>query len=303
MNCDNAKILISAASDGELSPSEELALDRHLSACQACAREKLSIAALRETMAVWTDEEPSSLMAQNFSAKLRAIQAAKAPSIIVHRPRWQFKMAAAGLAAAVVGIALLLHSQIRPNTTVVATVEPQHHSTAESHAPTVSVNRPSAPRVAAIVQIHTPSRVAHARRVHREYVPQPKPVQVASVPTVAADSQPVGAIMMDKMDGVQSMPPARAAENSRFAPMMAKSVNADQMSEPTPDDAQTVVTKILVAQATQTQAESSVADNLGQAGLTINESIERVRGTLQRAADLIAAHSKENTRSFGGNTL
>ncbi|MCX6375648.1 MAG: zf-HC2 domain-containing protein, partial [Armatimonadetes bacterium] len=73
MKCKKAGILISALADGELSASEQPALEKHISACPACAREMEAISELRRGMSLWADETPSEWLAQNFSHKLREL--------------------------------------------------------------------------------------------------------------------------------------------------------------------------------------------------------------------------------------
>ena len=93
MKCKKAKILLSVSMDGELSKREAVALERHLSACEACARDEAQFAEVREVMGLWADEEPSAWLAESFAYKLGDLK--REPRRLRPR-RWALGTATAG---------------------------------------------------------------------------------------------------------------------------------------------------------------------------------------------------------------
>jgi len=244
MRCKKVKILISAALDGELSRSEELALERHLSSCAACASEKAEVASLREKMHIWADEEPSTWLAESFTYKLSDLR--EHSEIAARRPGWVYGAAGAGLVAAVLALVFILHGQFRTPTPekpyrapapIVAhapkpTVNPQPPLVAENPAPAPTVNAPKRTHVGSGIRVATAS--------HR----------------VATHTGP----------GI-AYPSATAA----------------------PDTKSVIFTHTAISGSPKGQPTTAVADNLGEAGLAMNATFERMRGTLQKAADLVVS--------------
>ena len=230
MRCKKARIMLSAALDGELLRRQQAALERHISSCEACAGERASLSALRNTMSLWADEAPSEWLAEAFAYKLRQLQ--ERP-VRVRRTGWILGTAGAGLAAAMLALVFLLHSQVQPPAPINA---PEHVAVAK----TQPVKQPASPKI-----VIKPVPVV-------EKSPASKPVHVAR-PIVNAYVRP-----------------------TRRVELTSRST-----------------TPVVMASVTQGEATSPVTDNLGEAGLAMNGTIERVRGTLRKAADLMAAQYAE----------
>lgn len=273
MKCNKAKILLSAALDGELSRGEALALERHLAACNACAVEKAEYSALRETMVLWADEEPSAWLAENFAYKLSQLR--ERGHAVPRRPRWIFGTAAAGLATAFLAFALLMHSHIQPPIQQRIEKPTVTHTAPPVEAPVVKPAPTPIPKiVTAKAPSHTGRAVARAvRPTHKAATPKAyQPVrtnaETPSVPAVYA-----------------------GAPTSR--------------NNPKPTQPDLVVTpRITIAAADRGTVESRVSDNFGHAGLAMNETVERVRGNFQKAVDLLVSNAPtpvDSMHSDGGN--
>ncbi|MDO8588697.1 MAG: zf-HC2 domain-containing protein [Armatimonadota bacterium] len=148
MKCSNAKILISAAADGELTERERLALDEHLAECVDCRRERSSVGALRRTLAVWEAEEPAESLANAFALRLKREQEQRTKgwrSLLLPR------LPAFGLASAAAAAVLVL---------AYAAVQPRYEGPAPRRPALVkSVPGPDAPqppRMAAMPAPETP---------------------------------------------------------------------------------------------------------------------------------------------------
>lgn len=229
MRCKKARIMLSAALDGELLRRQQAALERHISSCEACAGERASLSALRDTMALWADEAPSEWLAEAFARKLRQLQE---QPIRVRRSRWVLGTASAGLATVMIALVFLLHSQIQPPAPINA---PEHVAVVNQ-----PVEQPASPKI-----VIKPVPVV-------EKSPASKPVHVAK-------------------------------------PIVTIHVRPTRRVEP----ASRSTTPVVMASVARGDATSPVTDNLGEAGLAMNGSIERVRGTLRKAADLMAAQYTE----------
>lgn len=287
MRCKKAQILISASLDGELSRRESQALERHISACSECAMVKADFYALHGTMALWTEEEPSPWLAENFAYKLRQFEEDKERSTTITRkrsPRWVFGTATAGIAATLLAIGLLFHSQIMPpeplehKVTVEAPIvqtKPQPQSTiSQASKPETAVARTpeaSTESPAEVKPVSSPRQYAPTPRVHRR----------------PAASRPIVRVAAPR-------PPHRGDYASRSESDL---IETDKI----------IVAKLVEAGIAEEETTSAVTDNLGEAGLSMNETIERVRGSLRKAVDLIAFETPVNAADRinhnGGNTL
>lgn len=97
MNCEEARMLLDAYIDGELTAEEMLALENHAKACNACAEEMKAALLLKDTLAHMDDELAVPLQAQaawrnavraeskkkNSRKWLRGVYAAAAALIVV----------------------------------------------------------------------------------------------------------------------------------------------------------------------------------------------------------------------------
>ena len=74
MNCNKARLAITAEIDGEITATEMAALRAHLAACPECRGERDSLRALRQTLAVWDRPEPSDTIGEAFARRLHREQ-------------------------------------------------------------------------------------------------------------------------------------------------------------------------------------------------------------------------------------
>ena len=257
MKCKEAKILLSAGVDGELTPSEELALERHVTSCAGCAKDKVEFARLSGAMPLWADAEPSPWLAEKFAYKLAELQEYQTERAPGKRLRWvTLSAATAGLTAAVLVIGLLIHSNVPPakEAPMQATVKPQTKVVQPMPADKIVVaqNNPVKPPAQAVRH--------RVRKPALRYVankPKPeKPVVIASLPTPPL--APAGSGAYD-------------AESNRAVTLIAK---------------------------------STVSENLGEASLAMNDTIERVRGNLQKSVDIMVSQPPvpvtDSTHTNGG---
>lgn len=280
MRCKRARIMISASIDGGLSRREESAVERHLSRCAACAREKAELTHLQDAMALWADEEPSAWLAENFAHRMKAQQEKRQPAA-VRRPRWLVGTAAAGLATALLAFAILVTYQLQ--------------------APPVQPTKTT---------LETPAATQPAAEMAKPPTTQPavKPAPDAS-PSVARPDGDKGT--WTRLTGGENARP-RPPVVSR-PPRSPKRGTGSLISRgtPAPAEAERIVLKnIAAAGFANERATHAVTDELGEAELAVNESIERVRGTLRRAVDVLMAsyaapaiEDSETTDSDKGGTL
>jgi len=257
MRCKKARILVSASLDGELSRREQSALQRHLSACAGCAEESARFSALRDTISLWTDEEPSERLAESFAHKLHQLQQ-KEPAAKPVVARWLLGTAAAGAATALVMVGFLLHSLL---------VQP--------------------------VPLPAPAEVV-------------KPPAAAGKPTGAEKSPAPGTI-----SGITAAPAVRKgdreptrvgrpqpARGRRPRPLASRVRSADEARR-------MAATEIAAAGIAQGAVAAHVMDSLSGAELAMNETVERVRGTLQETVDLVVSKfpaPADNTLSPNGGS-
>lgn len=254
MKCKEIKILLSAGIDGELTASEKFALDQHVSSCAECARDKAQFARLGEVMPLWADAEPSPWLAEKFSCKLAKLQECGPDRVAKRRFRWgTLSAATAGVAAAVLVIGLLIHSNV-PQAPMQVKGQPQTKVVQPATQPAdntlVAENNPIKPLPTPAIE-HGGQRLAlhYAAPVHH---PQPEAI-MANAPATP------------------------------IAPTPAYSDSAE---------------------AVTAAAKSMVSENLGEASLAMNDTIERVRGNLQKSVDLMISKPPvpvtDSTHTNGG---
>lgn len=292
MRCKKARILLSVSLDGELSRGEELALERHLSGCAECAQEQADLAALRSTMPLWADEEPSEWLAQNFAHKLGQLQeeSTARPS---GRRRLQWSVlgpTAAGLAAALLVIGLLVRSQIQAPGPQRAPAPP---TIAESQEPKTTVPQPAgeaAERSAGLARTE-PKSAAPLER-------QPTPS-----PTAA---RPVKPLEEKELQGRPGRSPV-ASPDWHAARPSEPVYDREDSAPPAPEAERVIIVGGFAGgEIAPTAIANRITENLGEAGLAMNETVERVRGNLQRTVDLLVSEPpapvNHDTYSNGGNT-
>ena len=237
MRCKKAKILISAALDGELSAKEGLALERHMCLCAECAREKTELAGLRATMSSWSDESPSERLAGRFALGLQRIMQEKRAA--EPKPKWRFGVlgpAAAGLAVAALLIVMLVHNRA-PLPTPTVVVKPRVVTTAPDHQKQIAQgNETTGPPG----RMHASDHQGR-RRIHVAGAREKPPVTTPAAPPSTGPG--AGAIIAETP--VSGVAPSAAADQVKY--------------------------------------------NLGEAGIAMNETMEKLRGTLQEAVDLVVS--------------
>ena len=258
MKCKEARILLSAGVDGELTQSEELALEQHVTSCAGCAKDKAEFAGLSGAMPLWADAEPSPWLAEKFAYKLAELREAGTERAPGKRLRWgTLSAATAGVAAAVLVIGLLIHGNVPPapmQATIKSPTKVVQPATQPADNTLVAENNPVKPPAAPAIE-HGGQKTAlyYATPVHHPKS-QP-PVNVAVLPTPRA--------------------PEPAADYNRAS-----------------------------AEAVTAAAKSMVSENLGEASLAMNDTIERVRGNLQKSVDLMISRPPvpvtDSTHTNGG---
>jgi hypothetical protein len=296
MKCSKVKVLLSAELDGELTPSEEMALTRHLAKCAECAQEKVELSALRGDMSLWSDEEPSEWLAQSFSYKLKELMEngrTETPRPV--RRRWGvFGPATAGLATALLLGVMLLHNQQQPTMSPELTVKPPAMAT--SHP----VSKPGAKLAHPAVATATEAPpVAHAAP---KSVTRTTTYHHVAMHSTRSDSHPVTVAVKPA--------PAPYAEISA-QPMMntkavdSRSIDPSTRGAATPYAASKAIAEVTIVGGTKPTGEEAMKDNIGEAGLAMNENVEKLRGKLQEAVDLLVSKPpmpvKTGADANGGN--
>lgn len=277
MRCSKAQILLSASIDGETSGQEDLALKRHLAECAACAEFSSEIAGVHQRMALWEDEEPSPWLAQSFSYKLADLRREPSSPAPRRRAGWVWGAASAGLATAVIAFGLIMQSRIVPPTPTIVHVPPTVPMVAAQPVPEpVGKAVPVKPVYAAPMTRVRIAMMPGRTWSHRHYR---RPVSFGSswkrLPSgsyaVASNvTSPPDVPMVSMANGISS----RDGEHLKRASLGIE---------------------MALARAAGEDPAGRVAQKLADAHLLVNERYERVCGTLQKAADLLASkHRSEN---------
>ncbi len=285
MKCSKAKELLSAELDGELSSGEELALTRHLAKCAACTQEKAELSSLRGTMSLWADEEPSEWLAQSFSYKLKDIMnegKVQAPKPV--RRRWSiFGPATAGVVTAMLLVVIALHNQQQPLKTpeipvkapVASNPQPVDKPHVKQSQPAIAANSDTAP-APKMTPYTAPNTGATRRSYHQPAVHVVRPqTHLDTVATVPAPAPPA----VTKSIQPEAMTESRG---DQFPDLMSRGAA-------TPYTAPKAVTEVTIVGSSKPSGEETVKDNIGEAGLAMNENVEKLRGKLQEAVDLLVS--------------
>ena len=262
MKCKEAKILLSASIDGELTPSEELVLEHHVSSCAMCAKDKAEFMRVSEAMPLWADAEPSPWLAEKFACKLAELQGYRTERMPRKGFRWGIASAAtASFAAAVLVIGLLIHGNVPPvrqATPTAPTIAQVGKTTPPPPPPkpekdiVIGANPVTTPAPVVRATRHAGRSVAHYTTPVRHAKPQPE-VNVAMTPTAPSPAAAAGSVSYGSPAG----------------------------------------TATIVAKAT-------ISENLGEASLAMNDTIERVRGNLQKSVDLMVSVPPVPVTNSGG---
>lgn len=275
--------------DGELTQREERELRRHVRACAECAREQAEVSNLRDVMAVWTDEEPSAWLAQNFAYRLQDEMVRK-PARRTSRQRRVFGTAAAGLATALLAFGIILHSQMVPQvpvpsepTTVVQQDEPAASGNRVAASEKPKLDRPVPPPTAGIRQPATPQTTPG---VVRQQTPRAVPPQTAGrTPAPDRTRSATPAVVKTgpaPLTGRVATAPRTNLVRTRPEPIDRGSTGRDAEVK------RMVLRNIALASRAEGNAESTVAGQLARADMTMNQSVEEVRGVIRKAVDVLA---------------
>lgn len=292
MRCKNAKILISASMDGELSQREERVLQRHVHRCAECAREQAEVSNLRDVMSAWTDEEPSEWLAESFAYKLND-EMERRTARPARRSRRVFGTALAGFATALLAFGIIMHSQLLPpetnlheKPTVEATqpADPSRSPDSDSGATSVETATPdSGPSGGPVAVGPRNAEPMHNRNIVRTpggttYVrPRPAPAPPSYSPPATSDGP--------------GPPPGRAvttASDNGGSRTRTTDLASRGTASRDAEIRRMVLRKLALASSAENNTESTVAVQLAKADLTMNESVEEVRGIIRKAADNLA---------------
>ncbi|MHB1455695.1 MAG: anti-sigma factor family protein [Armatimonadota bacterium] len=271
MRCNKIKILMSASLDNELTDKEKLVLEQHISECAECAREMEALAGLRVAMSSWKDEEPSERLALSFSYKLQELTDNKVDTQVRRPNALIFGKVAAGFVVMLAVAGLLMRNN---------TVEPVN--VASTSAP-VSVY--TAPIVAAdnseIIKQDIKPTVSKSlsNRSNRQVMKNRSNRTIAK----AHKRIPVKRVMVAYV-------PRDDYRNSELASRHAERI---------------IMQKMAYARSVENETAVTVVNNLSEANLKMNQSFERLRGTLRTAADLLSAEQQpnENTSATDGDMI
>lgn len=289
MRCKSARILLSASLDGELSLRERSALDRHLVSCVSCSQEMEKLAKVREIMSGWADEEPSPWLAANFAEKLARLQQEKTASKSGRPSRWVFGTAVTGAAVTLVLVGFFVHGLIQQGFTPTRHESPLRMSQRDD----------------ALVATHEGTmRQQEIRRATNEHESQP-------------GNQRTGQPNREVSGGARHQPgtsyPVGTSTDYSGARNRGLPTKQDNKALQLANElvamaqAQEVGATILGAGVAQNTAAVEVTENLSEIQLAMNETVERVRGSIMEAVDTVVQASNvadsRVTENYGGITL
>jgi len=104
MRCQEARVLISARLDGELSQQEERELDAHLAGCPACRELAEDLSALRLSLEALEDEPAPAGLASRVMEQIRASETEKKAVPLFRRPQIRALACLAACAALCIGL-------------------------------------------------------------------------------------------------------------------------------------------------------------------------------------------------------
>lgn len=279
MRCKSAKILLSASLDAELSQRERLALDRHLASCESCSLELKNLARIRDIMSVWTDEEPSAWLAANFAEKLARLQQEKTTCKPSRLPGWIFPTAVTGAAVALILVGFFMRGLIQQGLTPRGYESPPYVS-----------QRDDAP-VTTREDIARQQQITHATNGHRSQLRNQQTAQTNNQLSVGTLYHPGTSSRVGHSSNYS------APRNRRLPTIPDK--NRLQLADElvATAQAQEVGAAILGAGVAQSTAMVEVTENLSEIQLAMNETVERIRGSIMEAVDTVV--QARNTSDSG----
>lgn len=270
MRCGKFRIMMSASIDNELTDKEKQILEQHISKCGECAHEMEALAGLRLAMSSWKDEEPSERLALSFSYILRDLADNK-HKLPVRRPFISiFGKAAAGLAVMLALVGFFVKNN---------SVEP--------------LDVGSAP----VILYRPLTDLANNSQLKQDMTkPVPKPtIKHNTGSTVRRHSANLY---------------AKAHKHITTKPVLVAYVPRDEYrtGDLTSRHAERIILqKMDYARSVDSETAVMVTASLDEANMKMNETIERVRGTLRTAADLLSTEQQSQNANMsatdGSKTL
>jgi hypothetical protein len=292
MRCKNIRIMISAGFDGELSESERIAVESHVSSCASCAREKARLSAVTSVMRKWEDAEPSPWLAQSFAYRL--CEAGNESQVVRSKQSaWLIGSAAGGLITAALAFLLMFNSQFTPRNTLDTSRVSDQSVTAPPAAVTPSQDTQVAESQAMVEAPAAPEAVMNSVQPEKPATARHRRVRAFSVPRVrhSRTIKPVA---------------ARLVFHYRLTSQVSRGLsNGEERAQERAKEL--IIEKLMkMAKTPKGDAGTVVVGNLDAAGAAIDGTLERVRGALRKAADVLsesATRSEENRDANGGAGL
>lgn len=275
MKCKDAIIMISMEHDGEISESERFQLSRHVLRCESCAREREMVSSLSETLHAWRDEVPSEWLIQSFKYKLAEMNSEKR---IAPRRTWAWGAGISAVAAIFAIAGLLLHTRIAPVTTV-----------AQNPSPAVSIPH---------VEIHTVPNRLPSRPTKRIVVAK------------TLDREAVVSVAKPRLGHLRHSPAATMSAHKPHMVVAKATVPTESMhfarQISSGSEREHVINKLSAARKAKQETAIMVASKIDDAEDAMNQTVEKVRGTLRRVSYVLAESSTDDNNasdSQGGSSL
>jgi hypothetical protein len=236
-------------------------------------------------MQAWEDIEPSPWLAQSFSYKLSDLQKDPKPAKRGWS-RWVAGTAAAGLMTAALAFFIVMQYQPAPEYS-----ENYYAPKAEISVP---VKPASLPQVMAKPMVQENAHASTAR-----VVAQVSPTRTASRVSRSHRRSPVRSAYAPRHRYTYRMSElvaSRHADALSQSPAIASRMAAIDREKKDQESAR----EFLLREVFNRPKESPttvVACNIGDAGISVEESLERVRGALRKAADVIEENAVNSPRS------
>ncbi|MGB9586941.1 MAG: hypothetical protein ACPL7O_02055 [Armatimonadota bacterium] len=247
------------------------------------------LAKLREIMSGWADEEPSPWLAANFAEKLARLQKDKTASKSGRLSRWVFSTAVTGAAVTVVLVGFFVHGLMQQRFT----------PTRYDSPPRIS-QRDDVP----VATRESTMRQQEISRANNEHESQPRNQQTAQpnrevsggVRHHPGTPSPVGTSTDHPGVRNRGLPTKQDNKGLELANELVAMAQAQEVGA-----------TMLGAGVTQSTAAVEVTENLSEIQLAMNETVERVRGSIMEAVDTVVQASNvadsRVTDNYGGTTL
>ncbi len=272
MKCSKAQLYMSMLIDNELSQNEKEELDMHISVCKECADEYKSFLSIHQAMKAMEDAAPPEQMAIRFSKAIKEFENNSLATKRYNAGFRRFGKLAAGIAAAIAVIGLFADSNFfniqKPvNTTIEMANVPMTGNTSQANDET-------------------------------QYIKLTNPTPVITYDeNISLDNKKIALNRTNKSSYTnrnKKSNTVRTAYKNKYKKSKQSVVAANKISEAkavnTIKEAHdAVVNNMKSARMVEINTAMRVSNQLNEANITMNESLETVRGTLRIAADLIAS--------------